>query len=291
MAFIPLINLAIYFNLRVYYWKLLYALTQELFMEKTHPKVTPYTFDLCQWMTKLMMTLFSMSVTVVVQAQSQWEIDNSLNLNWPGELVHFDAKGAPDSRTSSIDVDGRITPVQIEHLEDTTRYWSYVSVPRKKEGKSSAIARLSSQPAEKGIHLDKDGDCYLIDNGVYQFRLRRFTGTLENPIPLSDLPHWIGGMRTRGIQAWDGRAWFDSNETVVAAKTELIANGPVFVDFRVTIEFADSETGETVEALPLALGKQSHLWEPNKFPSETIAKLKRSYEVLLRFTMNNTDSK
>ncbi|MFP4260541.1 MAG: hypothetical protein ACLFS1_05620 [Opitutales bacterium] len=221
-------------------------------------------------------------------AEREWSIPNELNLDWPGELVYFESDSTPDHKATGIEIDGVVTPVQIEEVAGKTRYWSYVRVPKHRGGEPAFVARLSHDEVRPGIRLLEEGDFYLIDNGTYQFRLRNFDGALDAPVPLHEFPHWIGGMRTHNQTGWDGRAWYDGNGMVTAARTEIIQQGPVFVDFKVTLEFADSETGEQVEALPLALGKQSYLWEPNAFPREKIKKLKNHYEVLIRFVMDDT---
>lgn len=93
-------------------------------------------------------------------------------------------------------------------------------------------------------------------------------------------------MKTKEQEKWDGAGWFESNAPVTGATTELINSGPVFLDFKITYLFKGEADGET-KAIPLALGKQSHLFKPNVLPRETIPRLENSYVLLLRFVMDD----
>jgi hypothetical protein len=95
-------------------------------------------------------------------------------------------------------------------------------------------------------------------------------------------------MRVKGTQAWDGRAWFEGSFPVKSVRTEVVQQGPVFADFKITYEFVDNgEDGEKVTAMPLQLGKQSYRWAPNEFAREEIPRRTKSYEVALRFVMDD----
>ena len=86
---------------------------------------------------------------------------------------------------------------------------------------------------EVGINMHQDGDFLVIDNGVYQFRVRNYQGALSEATPLSGVPHWNGGMRV-GDGPWDGRSWFDGDAPVTAVTTEVVQQGPVFIDLHIT---------------------------------------------------------
>ncbi|MDB2674058.1 hypothetical protein N9Y81_03810 [Akkermansiaceae bacterium] len=215
-------------------------------------------------------------------------IPNQLNHTWPGELVSFHPKGPKiPSGNLSLEVQGITRPAQ----RDGDRFWSYVTISdRDSEGNKLDISTvpviLSTKKVAPGITFKKDGDYHLIDNGTYQFRLRNYQGKFAKPISLGDLPHWCGGMKTKEQKDWDGKAYFESNVSVIGAKTELIRSGPVFLDFKITYEFKCEADGE-VEAMPLALGKQSHLFKPNQLPREMVPKKPYHYELLIRFVMDD----
>lgn len=215
-------------------------------------------------------------------------IPNQLNHTWPGELVSFDEKQLNLPKGDlTLEVQGKIRPVQ----RLNGKVWSYVTISNKDhKGKKIEIGEVQADfkqgKAKPGITMKRNGDFYLIDNGTYEFKLRNYSGRLRSPVLLGNFPHWCGGMRTKNQKDWDGNAYFESNARVTGAKTELVAEGPVFLDFKITYEF-ESETDGEVNAMPLALGKQSHLFEPNVLPSESIPKRSHHYELLIRFVMDD----
>ena len=189
-----------------------------------------------------------------------------------------------------MEVQGVVRPVQ--RVGDVV--WSYVSISNKdSEGKKMDVgtvpAKFKFNSATPGITVNNEGDFFLIDNGTYQFKLRNYRGKLGKTIPLAKFPHWCGGMKTKSQRNWDGKAFFESNAPVTGAKTEVINQGPVFWDFKVTYFFQQPVGGRVadVEAVPLALGKQAHLFEPNKIPREKIRGEHFHYELLLRFVMDD----
>jgi len=212
-------------------------------------------------------------------------IPNQLEHTWPGELVSFEVKGKSLPKGDLVaEIQGEVRPVQVEQ----DRLWTYVTI-EKRDGKDDlkeVPMIIKAGKADPGITFEKKGGFYEIDNGTYQFRLRDFEGKLAKPVLLKDFPHWCGGMKSRGQKGWDGKAYFESNARVIGAKTELLASGPVFLDFKVTYEF-EGEVGKEVEAMPLALGKQAHLFEPNILPTEMIPARGNHYELLIRFVMDD----
>ncbi|MDB4484421.1 hypothetical protein N9044_01380, partial [bacterium] len=226
--------------------------------------------------------------TLPVFGEIKLTIPNQLNHTWPGELVSFDLNGRKiPSGDLALEVQGVTRPAQ----RDGDRIWSYVTITdRDAEGQkieiSTVPAVLNTRKVSPGISLKKDGDYHLIDNGTYQFRLRNYRGKFSKPASLGDLPHWCGGMKTKEQKGWDGKAYFESKVPVVGATTELIRSGPVFLDFKITYEFEGDADGE-VEAMPLAPGKQSHLFKPNQLPREMVPKKPFHYELLIRFVMDD----
>jgi len=237
-------------------------------------------------MKQLALLIIATSTACASAGEISLKIPNQLQHRWPGELVSFNLKAVP-AGDLSLEVQGVSRPAQ----RDGDRIWSYVTIKdRDAEGKKLDIgvvsAQLRSRKVSDGISVRKDGDFYLIDNGTYQFRLRDYKGGKLKGKTLAEVPHWCGGMRAKTQKNWDGKAYFESNAPVVGVKTELVASGPVFADFKVTYEFEGTPDGE-VEAMPLALGKQSHLFAPNQLPRERIPKRPFHYELLIRFVMED----
>ena len=237
-------------------------------------------------MKQLALLIIATSTACASAGEISLKIPNQLQHRWPGELVSFNLKAVP-AGDLSLEVQGVSRPAQ----RDGDRIWSYVTIKdRDAEGKKLDIgvvsAQLRSRKVSDGISVRKDGDFYLIDNGTYQFRLRDYKGDRLKGKTLAEVPHWCGGMRAKTQKNWDGKAYFESNAPVVGAKTELVASGPVFADFKITYEFEGAPDGE-VEAMPLASGKQSHLFAPNQLPRERIPKRPFHYELLIRFVMED----
>lgn len=235
------------------------------------------------------MILFFVAQTMVTFGEGlMFTIPNQLDHEWPGELVSFDLEGQElPAGDLVLEVQGVVRPAQVMD----GKVWSYVSISGKDdEGKKVEIstipAHLRKGGIAPGIVLKEEGDFFIIDNGAYQFRLRNYGGKMEGPMALADFPHWCGGMRTKGQKGWDGKAYFESNAIVTAARTELVASGPVFLDFKITYEFEGDVDG-LVEAMPLALGKQSHRFKPNVLPREMIPRRENHYELLIRFVMDD----
>lgn len=230
-----------------------------------------------------LMAIFSIATTGMAAV-----IPNQLNHTWPGELVSFDEKKLKLPKGDlTLEVQGEVRPVQ----RFDGKVWSYVTIADKdsngeKIDISEVAADFKSGKVKAGISMKKEGGFFLIDNGTYQFKLRNYSGRLKSPMALGKFPHWCGGMRSKGQKDWDGDAYFESNAKVIGAKTEVIAEGPVFLDFKITYEF-EGETDGEANAMPLALGKQSHLFKPNVLPSESIPKRSHHYELMIRFVMDD----
>lgn len=244
--------------------------------------------------------LAALSLTAALSAAETATIPNPLGLSWPGELVYLTVD--PNAGIQSATLQDRTVPVQLETVttadgERETRAWFIARIGKEtvtddRGREKQAVPReatvtfgTASQPA--GISLIEDGDFYVIDNGVYQFRVRRYHTDLAGPTPLAELPHWCGGMRVGDNGPWDGRAWFEGSQPVTSVSVAIINQGPVFIDLHLTYTFDAEIDGET-EALPLKMGKQTHTWAPNTPPRESIPKRSAHYEVKLRFVANDT---
>jgi len=207
-------------------------------------------------------------------------IPNPLRQHWPWEVVGVPVGGAP----TAVELADGIRPVQIA------------------EGRAWFIARLAGGDGEKrppatmpyrflgaevapGVTLAEQDDHYLIDNGVYQFRLRRYAG-ISAGTPFEEIPHWCAGMRHGEDGAWDGRGWFDGDLPVHRVESEILAAGPVFVDARVLVTFAAREGG-TLPGRPMAFGKRSHRYEPARLPIARYPADERVYECRIRFVMGD----
>jgi hypothetical protein len=232
------------------------------------------------------------------QAQQKATIPNDLGLGWPWELVSMDFPPGAMGTGGSVTGGEWTRPYQVESVtldggKKVDRAWFVASVegPRGADGKRGSPPRsleVSFLPRASvadglAVVVKEDGPFTVIANGVYEFRMPRFEKANVTGKTLAETPHWCAGLRTTGTTAWDGRAWFDGSSKVAGVDVKVLDQGPVKYDVRVTYRF--EEPGETgaVEALPLLLGKQCHLWKPNQPPSETVPRRDRHYEVALRF--------
>lgn len=222
-----------------------------------------------------------------------YTIPNDLRLEWPSDLVSLPA---PKLRTEpgsvfTLTVEGHERPAQFAKAPDGSGIlWSVVTAAEKTD---DIVAELNLRPenflpADVRLHVDDGKDFYTVSNGLYEFRLRKYAGRLPDPVALEGLPHWCAGMRPAGTEEWDGQGAFAGGSRVVSAETSLLETGPVFADFRVRLVFEGAEQADgTVPTLPLANGKQTHLWKPAEIPLQDLPKLDRTYEARIRFVWND----
>ncbi len=243
----------------------------------------------------------SVAAASAVDALHTYTVPNDLRLTWPADLVSLPAPKdkLPPVEKLALETQGVLRPVQLEEAADgSRRLWSVMTVERseadakgRKTAPADIVARLvvtDAWPDDARIALAEEPDAFRIANGLYEFRLRRYAGRLPRPVPLSELPHWIAGMRPAGTATWDGRAAFDGDARVVAAQTEILQRGPVFVEARVRYVFEGAEEpAGTVPALALASGKQTHRWAPFETPLTDHPKHERFYEARIRFVWND----
>jgi hypothetical protein len=227
----------------------------------------------------VLFTLFACTAPAFAQQQAV-KIANDLKISWPWDLTYIPVKSGNAFQSVQLP-DGTLRPLQTTVKDGETRAWFVATLDKSPEH----TVTLSTRSAAAGIQVKETKDHYLIDNGVYEFRLRK-SMTFSTPEELKNVPHWNAGARLKGTQNWDGRTWFEGNAPVKSVKVTLIQSGPVFIDAHVVYEFETTESGVT-EALPLELGKQTHEWEPNKPPREDIPKLDHAYEAKIRFVMGD----
>lgn len=239
-----------------------------------------------------------LGISSLSAASHEAVIPNHLRQSWPWDPTYFKVDPATADQLQVAEFLGHERPVQIQRTtvngEDVTRAWFIATITEREaivddRGRNTTAiiadvpVTLRSGNIAPGITRTDHGDFHLIDNGVYEFRLRQ-SMTFDEPIPFGQVPHWSGGGRVKGEEVWDGRAWFEGTTPVRGFTTEIVEEGPVFIDVLVRYDFVTEELG-TTEALPLDMGKQTYLWEPNTPAREKMTKKAHAYEVKLRFIM------
>lgn len=241
--------------------------------------------------------IFSVLVAGLTAAETR-VIENPRHQHWPHELVSLDFPASQLDAYQVVTGMGEPRPVQWERTErdgeTVARAWFIASITgqevtddqgRTKRDKPPAAIELGFEPgsAEAGITLERDGDYHLIANGVYDMRIRAFDG-LDAPTPFEQLPHWFGGSRVAGTEAWDGKAFAQGTSVVTDVRTEIINRGPVLIDLKITYTFADNQTTGTVDALPLLPSKRTHfeLEHDGVQIRETIPAHSHHYELVVR---------
>jgi len=249
--------------------------------------------------------LLGLSVSPL-DAQIVKVIKNDLSETWPLEHVYFEFKPSEVTGPMTCTIQGVTQPTQVEQVkkdgQDMVRLWTVATIdwkdnagnpvektPDSKLTDIQAVFKPGDAPSP--LSIKDDGDYYVINNGTYEFKVRHYKGDFAQPMPIEQVPHWIGGMRVAGTDKWDGRAAFQGNAIVKGAKTEIVSQGPVHIDIKITI-YADQPQGATpdadmVNAVPLTSGKQSFLFKPNQIPTERMPKMENHYEALIRFVMQD----
>jgi len=246
--------------------------------------------------TALLSLLTLPLLALTAPAQVTDTIPNDLQLSWPNDLTYLEASADQVKNTNTIAItteqlaEPLLRPGQVQPIDgrDTVRVWFLATIEHVGEGRghAPASATVELRPGDavaSPLSIETHDDHYLIRNGPYDYRLRRYPSKFASPIALGDVPHWQMGAKPAGAAAWDGRAYFDGSSRVVAANTQIIAQGPVFIDAKITYTFAEPGEDGTTDALPMALGKQTHTWAPNRPPRQTIPKQARHLTVLIRF--------
>ena len=235
---------------------------------------------------KLLAAVLLLVAAATTPAAETFTIDNPLRLSWPWELTHRDFPAGTLSGDHTVTIDDSVRPVQVERVteggREIDRAWFVATLPSPgKDGPTQTSVTVQPGDAPPLITITEAADHYLIDNGGYEVRVRRY-GSLQQPTALGKLPHWLAGTRVKG-GPWDGRAWFDGTAEVESVEVKVVQAGPVFVDLRLTYRFAGATAAGEAPAIPLALGKQTHRYAPDVIPTESLPAMDRTYEVALRF--------
>ncbi|GEM_PF-2112842 len=224
--------------------------------------------------------LYGICVTLLPLQAREIQVPNELGISWPWDLTYVTLQKG-EKATSVAMPNGTLRPLQIETEKGERRAWFVATLGKEK----SHTLSLKGDAASPGIQINEGKEGYLIDNGLYEFRVRK-SRRFSPALPLSEVPHWNGGARLSGKGAWDGRAWSEGNAKVKEVEVKILRQGPVFVDMHILYHFEGEVDGST-EALPLELGKQVHAWKPNTPPREEIPKRANHYEAKVRFVMGD----
>jgi hypothetical protein len=233
-------------------------------------------------------------------------IKNDLSQTWPLEHVYFDFKPSEVTGPMTCTIQGVTRPTQEEQVkvdgQEVVRLWTLATIDWKDDAgnpiKKTRDSKLTDIQAvfkpgttSSPLSIKDEGDYYLINNGTYEFKVRHYTGDFAQPMSIDKVPHWIAGMRVAGTDKWDGRATFQGNALVKGAKTEIVSQGPVHIDIKITIYGdpapASTTDADIVDAVPLTSGKQSFLYKPDQIPTERLPKLENHYEALIRFVVQD----
>ena len=195
------------------------------------------------------------------------EIANPLALDWPWELVHRDLPAGTFAAGIELIAEdgGSQRPAQCETLADgRQRVWFIVTLA----GKPAATHQVRLRPghAESTVSLSRSDGELMLANGVNRLRLPEFSTPLPAPGALSTMRPPITACQLAGDHAWYGRSWFTGDATVSAARSEVLAQGPVFALVRITYTLAGAPGAAGVPA-PLAdQGMGGVAWPPADRP-------------------------
>ena len=236
-----------------------------------------------------MTALALLVASLTVAAPQSSDFTDPLRLSWPWDLTYRDVpRGTLGDGPVTVTFNDTTRPAQVVRVGDTDRVWFVATLPgvKPKDPIPTTTFTLAPGKADPGIVRRTEGKLTVIDNGVYEFRLPRST-KFDKPVPLRDATHWLAGVRAKGEQAWDGRAWFDGNAPCTGFDVEVVREGPVFIDVHVRYHFDQPTAEGQTPALPLEPGKRAHLYEPNRTPRESVPAEALRYEAVLRFVMGD----
>ncbi len=208
-------------------------------------------------------------------AGTEIAITNPLALDWPWELVHRDLPaGTLDaSAPLAAQIGSELRPVQCEALADgRQRAWFIATLAGK--GGGALNVHIAPGSAESPLTVASADGGVVIANGIYRLRLPSFSGALSAPTALAMMAPPITACQLVRDRAWFGRSWFEGTALVSAARTEILARGPVFASVRITYELAAAPDGAP-PARRGAEGMGGVAWPPADRPG-------LFYEVTLR---------
>ncbi len=168
-------------------------------------------------------------------------ISNPLKLHWPHELVHFDVPATGVSDEMSVQIGEETRPAQVEKLEGgKARIWFIASLKGGNDAPKEQAVTLVAGKNASPLKISRGENWITIDNGVSQFRVPDFASRADfKARPLKEMPTVLGGIKGQNeTGAFYGKSWFESENIVTSARTEILASGPVFVTVRVTYNFA-----------------------------------------------------
>jgi len=215
-------------------------------------------------------------------------IHNPFGDQWPLEHVWFDLDPSEAREPLTCTIRGVTRPTQLERVtvggRERARLWTVATIVGKDAG-GDVPALLRPGNAPSALSVREEGEFYVVANGVFEARIRRYAGALAQPTPLERVPHWLGGVCVAGQDRWDARARFEGPPLIRAARTEIVARGPVHVDLLITLAGAEPEG--TTEAVPLTSGKQSFLFPPDAIPRETVPRRTHHYQARVRIVLDD----
>ena len=168
-------------------------------------------------------------------------ISNPLKLGWPWELVHFDVDAKNVSEEMSVKIRDETRPAQVEKLDGgKARVWFIASLQGGKDAPKDQTVTLAPGKSASPLKIARGGDFLVVDNGVYGFRVPDFAARGDfKARPLQEMPTILGGMKPQSETGdFYGKSWFEGDNVVTGARTEVLAAGPVFASVRVTYNFA-----------------------------------------------------
>lgn len=251
-------------------------------------------------------------------------IPNVMKQSWSGEHVYMDFpagtfKGPISVQVTGEEVESRdenkkliremkavegepLKPAQLERVQvdgkPVDRVWfiarvvgrevkdSKGKIRRGKPTSAQEVTFFDGRETASSLEVKKEKGWLLVDNGVYEFRLRHYADQSMGQT-LGKIRHWLAGHRVKGTEPWDGKAFFNGTAVVEKVELKAINTGPVFHDYHLVFTFADADLEGMANQPTLELGKQSHKWVAGLYPREDVPKKSKHYELKIRFVVND----
>lgn len=186
-------------------------------------------------------------------------ISNPLGLDFPNELVHFDWPADAVKGEVSIEIKGEKRPAQVETLtvngQKIARVWFVASLDGGKNGDKTLDVQLVPGATSSPLAVKTQGETLTVDNGVAAFRLPNFGGKFAAPRELESVAAPWQGIKVKGDASdFYGKTRFAGEGKVVGATTEVLAQGPVYAEIRLTYEFAGTPQPDPEKLQPQRAG-------------------------------------